>query len=39
MLDAAALSHVFLWVIGAMSLCAAVVTTGALIALGRPRKD
>lgn len=39
MLDAAALSHAILWLIGAMALCAAVATTGALVALGRPRKD
>ena len=29
MLDAAFLSHVLLWVIGAMSLCAAVATGAA----------
>ena len=35
MLDAAFLSHVLLWVIGAMSLCAAVAPGAALFSLGR----
>ena len=41
MLDAAFLSHVLLWLIGAMSVCAAVATGAALFSLGRSsyRKD
>ncbi|WP_262927706.1 hypothetical protein [Microbacterium sp. NIBRBAC000506063] len=41
MLDAAALSHVVLWVISGMVLCTTVVVTGALVSMGRGgyRKD
>ncbi|KJL49226.1 hypothetical protein RS84_00339 [Microbacterium hydrocarbonoxydans] len=41
MLDGAFLSHAIGWLIGAMTLCAAVVTFGALFAMGRSgyRKD
>ncbi|MEW2460016.1 MULTISPECIES: hypothetical protein [Microbacterium] len=41
MLDGAFLSHVLLWLIGAMTLCAAIGTAGALFSLGRSgyRKD
>lgn len=41
MLDAAFLSHAIAWLIGAMTICAAVVTFGALFAMGRSgyRKD
>jgi hypothetical protein len=41
MLDGAFLSHVILWLIGAMALCASVVTIGALFSMGRTsyRKD
>jgi hypothetical protein len=41
MLDGAFLSHVLLWVIGAMSVCAAVTTFAALFSMGRSgyRKD
>ncbi len=41
MLDAAFFSHAIAWLIGAMALCAAVVTFGAMFALGRSgyRKD
>lgn len=39
MLDAAFLSEAIAWLIGAMAVCATVVTAGALIALARPRKD
>ncbi|WP_259461159.1 MULTISPECIES: hypothetical protein [unclassified Microbacterium] len=41
MLDGAFFSHVLLWLIGAMSVCAAVATAGALFSLGRggARKD
>ena len=41
MLDAAFLSHAVLWVIGAMTLAATVLTAGALFTLGRAsyRKD
>ncbi|MGP6172126.1 hypothetical protein ACTU6U_09975 [Microbacterium sp. A196] len=41
MLDGAFLSHVILWLIGAMALGATVCTVGALFAMGRTsyRKD
>ncbi|MFT4259939.1 hypothetical protein [Microbacterium sp.] len=41
MLDGAFLSHAIAWLIGAMTICAAVVTLGALFSLGRSgyRKD
>ncbi|HZU94647.1 MAG TPA: hypothetical protein VFF85_13545 [Microbacterium sp.] len=41
MLDGAFLSHAIGWLIGAMTLCAAVVTFGALFSMGRSgyRKD
>lgn len=41
MLDGAFLSHVLLWLIGAMTLCATVVTIGSMWAMGRTpyRKD
>ncbi|MDQ0648990.1 hypothetical protein QFZ53_003186 [Microbacterium natoriense] len=41
MLDGAFLSHAIGWLIGAMTVCAAVVTFGALFAMGRSgyRKD
>ncbi|SJN35175.1 hypothetical protein FM104_08765 [Microbacterium esteraromaticum] len=41
MLDAAFLSHVLLWFIGAMSVVGVVTMTGALILMGRTgyRKD
>lgn len=41
MLDGAFLSHVLLWLIGAMTVCAAVASFGALFSMGRSgnRKD
>ncbi|MFJ4174574.1 MULTISPECIES: hypothetical protein [unclassified Microbacterium] len=41
MLDGALFSHVIAWVIGAMTVCAAVTTFAALFSLGRSgyRKD
>lgn len=41
MLDSATLSHVLLWVIGLMTVCATVMTIGALCMMGRTgyRKD
>ncbi|WP_298037873.1 hypothetical protein [uncultured Microbacterium sp.] len=41
MLDAAFMSHALLWLIGAMSVCATVVSIGAMYAMGRTayRKD
>lgn len=41
MLDGAFLSHAIGWLIGAMTLCAAVFTFGALFSMGRSgyRKD
>jgi hypothetical protein len=41
MLDGAFLSHVIFWLIGAMTLGAAVATFGALFSMGRSgyRKD
>lgn len=41
MLDGAFFSHVILWVIGAMSICAAVASFAALFSMGRSgaRKD
>ncbi|GAA2949359.1 MULTISPECIES: hypothetical protein [Microbacterium] len=41
MLDGAFLSHVLLWLIGAMSVCAVVGSFAALFSLGRSgyRKD
>jgi hypothetical protein len=41
MLDGAFLSHVILWVIGAMSVCAVVGSFAALFSMGRSgyRKD
>lgn len=41
MLDGAFLSHVILWLIGGMTLCAIVGTFGALVSMGRSgyRKD
>lgn len=41
MIDAAFLSHVFLWLIGAMTVVSVVVTCGAMYAMGRSgyRKD
>lgn len=41
MLDAAFLSHVLLWLIGAMTVGAAIASFGALFAMGRSgyRKD
>lgn len=41
MLDGAFLSHVLLWLIGAMTVCAVVGSFGALFAMGRSgyRKD
>ncbi|SEB56399.1 MULTISPECIES: hypothetical protein [Microbacterium] len=41
MLDGAFFSHVILWVIGAMTVCAAGFTFAALFSLGRTgyRKD
>lgn len=41
MIDGAFLSHVLLWLIGAMTLCATVFTIGAMYAMGRSgyRKD
>lgn len=41
MLDGAFLSHAIAWLIGAMTLCAAVGAFGALFSLGRSgyRKD
>jgi hypothetical protein len=41
MLDGVFFSHAIAWLIGAMSLCAAVATFGALFSLGRSgyRKD
>ncbi|WP_341974137.1 hypothetical protein [Microbacterium sp. LWO13-1.2] len=41
MLDGAFLSHALLWLIGAMSVCAAGLTFAALFSLGRSgyRKD
>ncbi len=40
-MDAAALSHVVLWVIGGMAVCATLAVTGALFSMGRSgyRKD
>ena len=39
--DAAFLSHAILWLVGAMTLCAAIGSVGAMIMLGRSgyRKD
>ncbi|MFS0854538.1 hypothetical protein [Microbacterium sp. 179-I 3D4 NHS] len=41
MLDGAFLSHVILWLIGAMTVGAAIATAGALFSMGRSsyRKD
>ncbi|MFJ2370548.1 hypothetical protein [Microbacterium sp. NPDC087665] len=41
MLDGAFLSHVLLWVIGAMTVCAAIGSFAALFSMGRSgyRKD
>lgn len=41
MLDGAFLSHAIAWLIGAMTVCAAVCTFGALFSMGRSgyRKD
>lgn len=41
MIDGAFLSHGILWLIGAMTLCATVLTVGALFSMGRTgyRKD
>ncbi|MGO1508270.1 hypothetical protein [Microbacterium sp.] len=41
MIDGAFLSHAILWLIGAMTLCATVLTVGALFSMGRTgyRKD
>ncbi|MFF7293439.1 hypothetical protein ACFY9N_13005 [Microbacterium sp. NPDC008134] len=41
MLDGAFFSHVILWVIGAMTVCATLASFGALFAMGRSgyRKD
>jgi len=41
MLDGAFLSHVLFWLIGAMTVCATVLTAGALFSMGRSgyRKD
>ncbi|WP_349885712.1 hypothetical protein ABRP18_005875 [Microbacterium sp. WHRI 7836] len=41
MLDGAFLSHALLWLIGAMTVCAAVTSSIALFAMGRSgyRKD
>ena len=41
MLDGAFLSHVLLWLVGAMSVCAAGLAFAALFSLGRSgyRKD
>mgnify|MGYP000880118586 CR=1 FL=1 len=41
MLDGVFFSHAIAWLIGAMTLCAAVATFGALFSLGRSgyRKD
>ncbi|WP_314650885.1 hypothetical protein [uncultured Microbacterium sp.] len=41
MLDGALFSHIILWVIGAMTVCAGVASFAALFSLGRSgyRKD
>ncbi|MGO1798429.1 MAG: hypothetical protein ACTH2E_01430 [Microbacterium sp.] len=41
MIDGAFLSHAILWLIGAMTVCATVLTVGALFSMGRTgyRKD
>jgi len=41
MIDGAFLSHAILWLIGAMTVCATVLTAGALFSMGRTgyRKD
>lgn len=40
-MDAALVSHVILWIIGAMSVCSVIATAGALFSMGRSgyRKD
>ena len=39
MLDGAFLSHVLFWLIGSMTVCAVVLSVGALFSMGRSRKD